>query len=104
MIDCWISFVSNVLPRPGCVERLPQEYYMSIGGNSIWQQCHLDSQLSWQGFWFGEISGGMEVSRVEWRHPRRARKEVGCFVSLGYVPQGSEMSSMLFFSSMGRFI
>jgi len=32
---------------------------------------------------------------VEWKHLLRARKEVGCYVSLGYVPLGSEMSSML---------
>jgi hypothetical protein len=44
VINCLTLSASNVLPRPGCVERLPQEC-MSIGGNSIWQQCHLDSQL-----------------------------------------------------------
>jgi hypothetical protein len=41
---------------------------MSIGGNSIFDSSvNIDSQLSWQGFWFGEISN--EVSRVEWKPP-----------------------------------
>ena len=56
--------MSNVLPRPEVLKDYPGS--MSIGGNSIFDSSvNIDSQLSWQGFWFGEIS--KEVSRVEWK-------------------------------------
>ena len=89
----------NVLPKPGELKDYPGN--MSIGGNSIWQQCHLDSQFYKSGKASG--SGKSQVVRYpEWSgntYLERGKKSA-VNISLGYVPLGSEMSSMLLQSSM----
>jgi hypothetical protein len=75
---------------------------MSIGGNSIFDSSvNIDSQLAGK----ASGSGKSQMRYPEWsgNHLLRARKGVGCLISLGYVPLGSEMSSMLLYKWHGRF-